>query len=143
MAAGPSAEAALVAILTQGSPNPVAALVGTRVYALQLPQNPIYPAMVYTTHLNAAQPIPHAGRPCQVRQPALSAGLLVAGFRDGDGAWPGCVWLARGLHRHLAGCAWTTSAPKTRPPRSRSMPAQTARICIVGASTCSWRTRKP
>lgn len=48
MAAGPSAEAALVSILTSGSPNPVAALVGTRVYALQLPQNPTFPAMVYT-----------------------------------------------------------------------------------------------
>ena len=48
MTAGPSAEAALVAILTQGSPNPVAALVGSRVHALQMPQNPVYPAIVYT-----------------------------------------------------------------------------------------------
>jgi hypothetical protein len=43
----PSAEAALYTILTSGSPNPVAALIGTRAYPLVLPQNPQYPAIRY------------------------------------------------------------------------------------------------
>lgn len=43
----PSAEAALVALLTVGSPNPVSALVGTRVYPRKLPQNVTYPAIRY------------------------------------------------------------------------------------------------
>lgn len=42
-----SAEAALYTLLTAGSPNPVAALVGTRVYPLVLPQNVLYPAIRY------------------------------------------------------------------------------------------------
>ena len=41
----PSAEAALYSLLTTGSPNPVAALVGTRVYPLVLPQGVSYPAI--------------------------------------------------------------------------------------------------
>lgn len=43
-------EAALVSLLIQGSPNPVAALVGTRVYPLRLPQTttaPVLPAIRY------------------------------------------------------------------------------------------------
>jgi hypothetical protein len=44
----PSAEAALVSLLTTGSPNPVHALVGTRVYPRKLPQNVTYPAIRYT-----------------------------------------------------------------------------------------------
>jgi hypothetical protein len=43
-----SAEAALVSILTTGSPNPVAALVSTRVYPDVLPQTPTFPAIRYT-----------------------------------------------------------------------------------------------
>lgn len=41
----PSAEAALFSILTTGSPNAVAALVGTRVYPDLLPQGVTYPAI--------------------------------------------------------------------------------------------------
>ena len=41
------AEVALVAILTTGSPNAVAALVGVRVYPVVLPQNVTYPAIRY------------------------------------------------------------------------------------------------
>lgn len=40
-----SAEAALYSLLTAGTPNPVAALVGTRVYPMVLPQNTSYPAI--------------------------------------------------------------------------------------------------
>jgi Protein of unknown function (DUF3168) len=46
-------EAALVSLLVQGSPNPVADLVGTRVYPLRLPQQtpsttpPVLPAIRY------------------------------------------------------------------------------------------------
>ena len=43
-------EAALVSLLIQGSPNPVSALVGTRVYPLRLPQTttaPVLPAIRY------------------------------------------------------------------------------------------------
>jgi Protein of unknown function (DUF3168) len=43
-------EAALVSLLVQGSPNPVADLVGTRVYPLRLPQAtpaPVLPAIRY------------------------------------------------------------------------------------------------
>lgn len=46
----PTAEAALVSLLIQGSPNPVADLVGTRVYPLRLPQTstaPVLPAIRY------------------------------------------------------------------------------------------------
>lgn len=45
-----TAEAALVSMLIQGSPNPVADLVGTRVYPLRLPQTntaPVLPAIRY------------------------------------------------------------------------------------------------
>lgn len=42
-----TAEAALFAILTQGSPNAVAAIVGTRVYPDVLPQNPVLPSLRY------------------------------------------------------------------------------------------------
>ena len=92
MAAGPSAEAALVAILTQGSPNPVAAIVGPRVYALQMPQNPVYPAITYQRILHPKGPIPNPGRARQLRQPTFSTRLLVARFRDGRGTKAGCVW---------------------------------------------------
>lgn len=44
----PSVEAALVALLTQGSPNAVHAIAGTRVYPRKLPQNVTYPAIRYT-----------------------------------------------------------------------------------------------
>ena len=43
----PSAEASLYQLLTQGSPNPVSAIVGTRVYPT-LPQNVVYPYIRYT-----------------------------------------------------------------------------------------------
>lgn len=43
----PSAEAALYSLLTTGSPNPVAALVGTRVWPDVLPQAPLLPALRY------------------------------------------------------------------------------------------------
>lgn len=43
----PSAEAALYSLLTAGSPNPVHALVGSRVHPLVLPQNVLYPAIRY------------------------------------------------------------------------------------------------
>jgi hypothetical protein len=43
----PRAESALIALLTVGSPNPVAAIVGTRVYPRKLPQSVIYPAIRY------------------------------------------------------------------------------------------------
>jgi hypothetical protein len=43
----PSAEQSLFAILTQGSPNPVSAIVGTRVYPTP-PQNVVYPYIRYT-----------------------------------------------------------------------------------------------
>jgi hypothetical protein len=43
----PSAEASLYQILTQGSPNPVSAIVGKRVYPNRLPQNVVYPAIRY------------------------------------------------------------------------------------------------
>jgi len=43
----PSAEAAIYSLLTTGSPNPVAALVGDRVYPLVLPQPPTLPAIRY------------------------------------------------------------------------------------------------
>ena len=41
----PTAEAALFSILTTGSPNAVAAIVGTRVYPDVLPQGVTYPAI--------------------------------------------------------------------------------------------------
>lgn len=41
----PSAEAAIYSLLTTGSPNPVAAIVSTRVYPNVLPQNVVYPAI--------------------------------------------------------------------------------------------------
>jgi Protein of unknown function (DUF3168) len=44
----PSAEASLYAILTQGSPNPVSAIVGSRVYPNVLPQNVSYPCVRYS-----------------------------------------------------------------------------------------------
>ena len=43
----PTAEAALYSILTSGSPNPVAAIVGSRVYPDTLPQNPTLPSIRY------------------------------------------------------------------------------------------------
>ena len=43
----PSAEAALYSLLTAGSPNPVAALVGSRVWPDALPQAPVLPAIRY------------------------------------------------------------------------------------------------
>lgn len=43
----PSAEAALFSILTTGSPNPVAAVIETRVYGSALPQTVVYPAIRY------------------------------------------------------------------------------------------------
>jgi hypothetical protein len=44
----PSAEASLYALLTSGSPNPVAALIGTRCYPLVLPQGlQAWPAIRY------------------------------------------------------------------------------------------------
>ena len=43
----PSAEQSLKTLLTTGSPNPVHAFVGQRVYALNLPQGVIYPAIRY------------------------------------------------------------------------------------------------
>lgn len=43
----PSAEAALFSLLTAGSPNPVAAIVGTRVHPDVLPQGISYPAIRY------------------------------------------------------------------------------------------------
>ena len=41
----PTAEASLFSILTEGSPNAVAAIVGTRVYPDVLPQTPTLPAI--------------------------------------------------------------------------------------------------
>lgn len=41
----PSAEAALFSLLTEGSPNAVAAIVGTRVFPDVLPQKPTLPAI--------------------------------------------------------------------------------------------------
>jgi hypothetical protein len=43
----PTAEAALFSILTDGSPNAVAAIIGTRVYPDVLPQAPTLPALRY------------------------------------------------------------------------------------------------
>ena len=42
-----TAEAAIYSILTTGSPNAVAAIVGTRVYPDVLPQNAVYPSIRY------------------------------------------------------------------------------------------------
>lgn len=43
----PTAEASLFSLLTAGSPNPVAALIGNRCFPLVLPQNVLYPAIRY------------------------------------------------------------------------------------------------
>jgi Protein of unknown function (DUF3168) len=43
----PSAEGALRALLTAGSPNPVAAIIGVRAYNKRLSQNVTYPAIRY------------------------------------------------------------------------------------------------
>lgn len=43
----PSAEAALYSLLTTGSPNPLSAIVGNRVYPDVLPQAPTLPAIRY------------------------------------------------------------------------------------------------
>jgi hypothetical protein len=44
----PSAEASLYQLLTQGSPNPVSAIIGSRVYPNVLPQNALYPCIRYS-----------------------------------------------------------------------------------------------
>ena len=51
----PSAEAAIRELLTTGSPNPVQALVGGRVYSKKLPQNVVWPAIRFTRDLDPAR----------------------------------------------------------------------------------------